>query len=56
MTNLLKEIMTIINFDLVFAVGLMLVVFYVAKKRGFQKKRESVEIREKEPEVVWIVK
>ena len=53
MTNLLKEIMNIINFDLVFAIGLMMLVFYAAKKRGIQERRKRVEVREKEPKVVW---
>ena len=56
MTNLLKEIMNIINFDLVLAIGLMMLVFCAAKKLDIKEKRNSVEIRKKEPKVVWIVK
>jgi len=56
MTNLLKEIMNIINFDLVFAVGFMMLVFYAAKKLDIKEKRKRVENPKKEPKVVWIVK
>lgn len=56
MTNLLKEIMNSINVDLVFAIGLMMLVFCAAKKLNIKEKRKSVEIRKKEPKVVWIVK
>jgi hypothetical protein len=56
MTDILTEIMNIINFDLVFATGLMILVFFAAKKLDIKEKRKSVELRDKEPEVVWIAK
>ena len=56
MTNLLKEIMNIINFDLVLAIGLMMLVFCAAKKLDIKEKRNSVKIRKKEPKVVWLMK
>jgi len=56
MTNFLKEIIAIINFDLVIAIGLMVLVYCAAKKRDLQQKRKRVDIHEKEPEVLWIVK
>lgn len=56
MTNSIFDTLSIIHFDIVMVVILMLAVFCGAKKRYPQVKQESVEVREKVDEVVWIVK
>lgn len=52
MTNLLKEIMNIINPDIVFGTGLMMLVFIAARKRGIEQKRKQIQLRKEEPKVV----
>ena len=56
MTAAIIDTLTHIPFDIVIAIGLLMMVICGSRKRDVQMKKENVKFKKKEEGVVWIVK